>query len=464
MIPFKDKIGYGTGNFSTGVINQVIGTYLVFYCTAILDIPGSMIGIAMSTSIIWDALTDPLMGHISDITRSKRFGRRHQYILIGGAGMAAANLLLWNLDKEMVLPLKFGLIVLLLLTIKTFSTIYVTPYTALGAELSDDYNERTEIQGVKTIFFLLGLAFVSVFGMYVFFRPTGLFPAGQLNPDSYSKMGFFSSVIIIFFSVICFGTTKKYIPVINEKIDEKARKLSFVELLNEFKTIFMNSAFRAVSFSYMFNNIASALIANMGLHVFTYTFFLNSQQIAAIVGIQFAVSILAQPIWFKISQKLDKRPSMILGIGMSLVSCLFFAVLTFAKDAVSGSIIFFIPFALLAGFGTSGLFTLPLSMMADVIDFDEVNSGKRAEGSYYGFLTMFYKLSQSITLLLIGWILQIIGFDSDLAFQTDTTAITMGLVIGFGSAISFIASMVSVFKYSLNKEKVIEMQNILNRK
>ncbi|NTW70934.1 MAG: MFS transporter [Eubacteriaceae bacterium] len=453
-VSFLDKAGYGSGNFSTGVINQVVGTYLVFYCTAILGIPGYLIGLAVSLSIVWDAVTDPIMGYLSDITKSEKFGRRHLYVLIGGVGMALCNYLLWNIHSDFTVQVKFIIIFILLLLIKTFSTIYVTPYTALGAELSSDYNERTSIQGIKTIFFLLGLAFVSVFGMYVFFKPTLAFPSGQLNPSSYSMMGLFSSIIIVIFALVCFFTTKKYIPILNEKVQDDTGIAKLSHILSDFKAIFMNRSFRYVAFAYMFTNVASALIANMGLHVFTYTFLLTSQQIAAIIGIQFAVSILSQPAWFYISERLDKKPSVILGILISIFSSLGFMFMVLVNNQISGNILYFIPFAVLAGFGTAALFTLPLSMIADIIDIDEVQTGKRTEGSYYGFLTMFYKMSQSVTLLLIGFVLDLVNFDPNLAIQSESTVVILGLFLSIGSTFSFVAGYFMIRKYDINKSLV----------
>lgn len=457
-IPFLDKMGYGLGNFTTGVSNQVLGTYLVFYCTAILDIPGSLVGLAVSLSIIWDAITDPFMGYISDMTKSQTFGRRHQYLLIGGIGLGICNFILWNISSGISPYMKFVLIFLLIIVIKTFSTIYVTPYTALGAELSNDYNERTTIQGIKTIFFLLGLAFVSVFGMFVFFRPTPAFPSGQLNPASYNSMGLFTSLLIIIFAVWCFFSTKKYIPILNEHIQTDTSDSKLSTLLSAFKDIFLNKTFRHVAFAYMFTNIASALVTNMGLHVFTYTFSLDSQQIALIVGVQFLVSIISQPLWSLISKRIDKKPSMVLGIILCIISSFIFLLLIFAKDYVSGNVLYFFPFGILAGFGTGGLFTLPLSMVADVIDLDELNTGKRAEGSYYGCLTLFYKMSQSITLLLIGFILDLVKFDANLTTQAESTVIILALLLSIGSAVSFIAALLSVLGYNLNRSKVEEIQ------
>ncbi len=463
-IPLLDKIGYGSGNFSTGISNQVIGTYLVFYCTAILNMPGSLVGLAVSLSIIWDAITDPLMGYFSDMTKSKFFGRRHQYILIGGIGLGISNYLLWHINSGLSDYLKFAIIFFIIIVIKTFSTIYVTPYAALGAELSNDYNERTNIQSIKTIFFLLGLAFVSVFGMFVFFPSTPEFPSGQLNPNSYSSMGFFSSILIVIFALLCFYSTKKYIPILSRHAMKGVKGANLKTLLVDFKGIFLNKSFRYVAFTYMFTNIATALVANTGLHVFTYTFSLSSKQIALIVGIQFFVSILSQPIWSLASKILDKKPSMILGIVLCIISSLFFLMLVFMKDHVTGNAFYFIPFAVLAGFGTGGLFTLPLSMIADVIDLDELNTGKRAEGSYYGCLTLFYKFSQSITLLLIGFILDLVKFDASLPLQAESTVIILGLMLSIGSGLSFIASFLSISGYNLNRLRVEDIQRKINER
>jgi len=457
-IPLLDKIGYGSGNFGAGISSQVIGTYLVFYCTAILNIPGSFVGLAVSLSIVWDAITDPLMGYFSDMTKSKLFGRRHQYILIGGIGLGITNYFLWNISSGLSDYLKFFIIFFLILVIKTFSTIYVTPYTALGAELSSDYNERTSIQGIKTIFFLLGLAFVSVFGMFVFFRSTPEFPSGQLNPSSYSSMGVFSSILIIIFALVCFYSTKKYIPILSGHAEKGVSDAKLKTLLLEFKGIFLNKSFRYVAFAFMFTNIASALVANTGLHVFTYTFSLSSQQIALIVGIQLFVSILSQPVWSLASKKFDKKPSMILGIILCIISSLLFLILVFMKAHIMGNGFYFIPFAVLAGFGTGGLFTLPFSMIADVIDLDELNTGKRAEGSYYGCLTLFYKLSQSITLLLIGFVLDLVKFDANLPHQAEGTVIILGLMLSIGSGLSFIAALISISGYNLNRSTVENIQ------
>jgi Na+/melibiose symporter-like transporter len=134
------------------------------------------------------------------------------------------------------------------------------------------------------------------------------------------------------------------------------------------------------------------------------------------------------------------------------------------KDYVMGNALYFMPFAVIAGFGTGALITLPLSMIADVIDLDELNTGKRAEGSYYGFLTLFYKLSQSITLLLIGFILDLVKFDAGLSIQAESTVIILGLMLSIGSGLSFIAAFLSISGYNLNRARVEDIQKKIAEK
>ena len=130
-IPILDKINYGVGNLSVGIAMQVVGTYLVFFATVILGIPGYLVGLAVGVSVFWDAITDPLMGYASDITISKHFGRRHLYLLIGSLGIALTIIMIWFIPTSLSMHVKFALLFIGIILFKSFITVYVTPYTAL---------------------------------------------------------------------------------------------------------------------------------------------------------------------------------------------------------------------------------------------------------------------------------------------------------------------------------------------
>ena len=463
-IPLIDKIGYGAGNLGVGVAMQVIGAYLVFFATVILGIPGSLAGLAVGISVFWDAVTDPVMGYISDLTRSKRFGRRHLYLIIGSLGIATTLYLIWGIRSSMDTNLKFLLIFVYIILFKTFTTIYITPYTALGSELSTDYNERTLIQGIKTIFFLLGLALVSVAGMYFFFQPTAEFPIGQMNPQNYRNIGIASASLVLIFTTWCYFATKKYIPILNQKKVAEVTGNKIAYLFVSMKTTFSNTAFRCVALCYMFNNISTALLSSLGLHVFTFTFGFTSQNIAILLGFQFAISILSQPLWAYISKKIDKKPAMMLGLAIGIVGALCFAVLIPFRTSITNQIVYFLPFSLFAGLATGSLFTLPLSMVADTIDFDELKSGKREEGVYFGSLTLLYKTSQAITIFIVGIMLDLIRFDATLSQQATSTVIALGWFLAIGSILSFLLSGLSLKPYPLTEKQVREIQHNIDQR
>jgi len=458
IIPLVDKVGYGLGNLGVGIAMQVIGAYFVFFATAILGIPGSLAGLAVGISVFWDAVTDPLMGYLSDQTRTRRLGRRHPYLIAGSLGIAATVYLIWIIQPEWQTEAKFALMFIILIVFKSAMTVYITPYTALGAELSTDYNERTQIQGIKTIFFLSGLALVSVAGMYFFFQPTPDFPVGQLNPRSYRNIGLAAAVLTVASAGVCFGLTAKYIPRLMRSMPAAADSRPRHALLKSIQDTVKNRPFRATAFSYLFNNLASALLSSIGLHVFTYTFHLSSQQIALVVGLQFFISIVSQPMWAAVSRRMDKKPALHLGLAFASAGSLVFILLVLFRHQLQANPYAFIPFSLLTGVGTGALFTLPLSMVADTIDFDELRSGQRAEGLYYGSLTLYYKASQAIAIFLIGILLDLIRFDASLPVQTDVTTLSLGLVLAIGSLLSFGLSYLSLRSYDLDEGKVQAIQ------
>jgi Na+/melibiose symporter-like transporter len=448
-----DKIAYGTGNLATGAAMQVLGTYIVFYATAVLGLPGSAIGAIMGLSILWDAVTDPVMGYVSDKTRHRGLGRRHPYMIIGALGIAIVNSLVWTIDTALGLPARLVLITVYIFLFKTFMTIYVTPYTALGAELSVDYNERTAIQGIKSVFFVLGLAFVSVAGLYWFFKPTVDFPAGQLNPAAYVAMGLATSIAVLVAALASFMPTLKYLPRI------KARSQAFAHIRpasfkDSMARALGNRPFRMVVLAYMFSNLASALLANLGLHVFTYTFGLGSGQIATVVGIQFLFAILSQPFWAAESRRLGKRAALVTGFGLSILGSVYFVVLVLLHQLLNANVYVFIPFAVTVGSGIGALFTLPLSMVADTVDLDEADGGARIEGVYFGALTLVYKVSQAAVLLVIGILLDIAGFNPALASQRPGTVLTLGLFLGIGAMVSFSLAIVQLRGYGLDEAAV----------
>lgn len=206
--------------------------------------------------------------------------------------------------------------------------------------------------------------------------------------------------------------------------------------------------------AYTFSNLSSALMSNLGLIVFTYTFGLGSGQIASVVGVQFLFAILSQKPWAALSARRGKRYALAAGFVMSVAGGLYFCALVLLRARVSGSPLAFMPFSVLAGSGIGALFTLPLAMVADTVDLDEAAGGERIEGTYFGVLTFAYKFSQAAALVLIGLALDLAGFDSSLAAQGRGTVLALGLLLGLGASVSFGAAALVLRGYGLDEAAV----------
>lgn len=452
--------GYGIGNFGYGVISQAVSTFLMFYATAVLGMNGAWVGMLVSIGVIWDAVSDPIMGYLSDQTRSRRFGRRHLYLWIGGIGIALSNALLWYIQPEMSLTVKLVSMATWILVLKTFLTVYITPYTALSAELTDGYEERTKIQAVKTAFFLLGIFFTAALGLVLFFRPTADYPVGQLNPAGYQAMGTATSVLMLLSMAVVILSTRHMIPYLNGRI-LSAGQMGAGHFMQSIRHAFTNKDYAAVVLGYLFTNLSSALINTIGLHVFTYTFSLNSTGIAVIVGTQIIVSILSQPAWAALSDKLEKRELIKLGLQISIVGCLYFMLMVIFRNYFEFQFYHLIPFSLLAGFGTGGLYTLPQSMVADTVDVNALEVGMRQEGVFYGCMTLSYKLSQSVAIFLLGFVLELSGFNPDLGAQAHNTGLVLGLVLSIGGILFFLMAYWTYKHYTLDRQRISEVHAAL---
>ncbi|MEI7884099.1 MAG: MFS transporter [Clostridia bacterium] len=448
--------GYGLGNFGYGIIFQIMATYFVFYATAVLGLSGTLVGLIIGIGVVWDAVSDPMMGYISDFTISKKFGRRHLYLWVGGISMVITNLVLWNLNPNMPDWLLLVIMALMLLLIKTATTIYGTPYSALGAEMTHDHAERTKVQSVRMGFFMLGIFFATAGGMLVFFRSTPAYPMGQLNPMGYQIMGIVTSIIVLGTSLISIFSTQHLIPKLNLRVVENSN----AGIKNFFKLLFdayRHDDLRAVVIGYLFTNLAAALLSNIGLLVYTYTFKMHNTDIAIIAGGQLLVAVLSQPFWLWRNKHQDKIVSIRQGLMLSMTASVYFVGCVFLQKYVAINLWVLTPFVLLAGFGSGGLFTLPQAMVADAVDENALNTGTRQEGVYYGTLTLTYKLSQSVAILMIGILVDFLGFDSKLSTQSLFTTTSLGLLLSLGSLLAFIFAFFSYQKYKITRKRLHEI-------
>jgi Na+/melibiose symporter-like transporter len=451
----KVKLGYGVGSLSYGIPFQLVSALFVFFSTEVLGLSGVLTGVLVFVSTIWDAVTDPIMGYISDHTNKKiLLGRRLFYVLIGAIGLALCSLLLWQVDASLPYLTKAAILGVLLILLKTFSTVYTTPYMALGAELSSDYNERTAVQSFRTAFFFLGFMFPTIVGMAVFFRPTPQFENGQLNPQAYASLSICTAVITLVCAAICIALTYRHQAAYSAP---KVKRNPINGIFKETAEALKCNDFRNVSLSLLFINMAMGIVGSVGMHVFTYTFSFNNRQIAIVFGALFVMALIAQPFWLFIANKFEKKTALkaciIINIGVTLL----FALAVIANSWISDHYLVVLPLSMLMGLSMGGSIALPYSMITDTIDKDAYYSGTRKEGVFYGCATFMFKLSQSLSAIFVGSLLDIIHFDSKIV-QAPAVYLKLGMILPVGFLICFVLALIFLSKYTLNRVTVAKYQ------
>ena len=184
-LDFKTKLCYGIGNLGYGSMGQSVSSFIMFYATSVLGLPGFLVGVTIAITSLWDGISDPIIGYLSDKTTSKLFGRRLGHMLFASFALAVNNVVLWLCPTSNNRFLMLMWLMVFLLLQETFNTFFATPYSALCIDIAPDYNDQTKMQGFKTVFYILGMVLPSVL-MYVFMPTSSVGVQAQFNRTGYT--------------------------------------------------------------------------------------------------------------------------------------------------------------------------------------------------------------------------------------------------------------------------------------
>ncbi len=444
-----------------------------------MGLPGFLVGLTIAVTSLWDGLSDPLIGYLSDKTCSKTFGRRLGHMLVACFALAINNVVLWlcPISDNTTVGLLWLLIFLLLQ--ETFNTFFATPYSALCIDIAPDYNDQTKTQGFKTVFYILGLIMPSVL-MYVFMPTSGVGVQAQFDRQGYVNIALVNSALVIICGLISiFGTRKRVCSMPNydkgmeeQKSKGEKQKGGLKKIMAGYVETFKKKDFRIVMLGYSVSLIATVFITSVGMHLFTFCYHFSSTQISVLMICLFGGAIASQLLWVNIVKKYDKKQTLIfalsvilLGIALTSITFLFRTYCT--SDFIFG---FVAPCLFICGVGSGALYSLPHSMYADVVTMEQYKTGVNNAGRYTGYYTFTYNFSNSIALLFIGLLLDMIKFDSSQPVQALSVQNGLGKIVFFGSAIALTTAIIIFSKYSIKRSDVLKVQiqaneaNIPNRK
>ena len=429
----SNRVVYGIGNFGYSVVSQTLTNFFMFFGTSVLKLSGALVGIAIAISTFWDGFTDPIVGYLSDTYPFLKMGHRRGYMFVATFGMIAFNLFIWFVPVGLSSGLKFVWILVGLLCIETFNTFYSTPYMALGTDISTNYHDRTLIQISKTCFFLLGMIVPSVL-LYVFLPNTEEYPIGQLNPVGYRYMAIFTSAMCLISGLICVFFIRREKEPASEKVRFKMSVI-FSDFVNTLKCKNLS----LLIFGNAICMISGTILTSVGMHFFTYCFDLTSMHITILMVVLLSGIFLSQPLWFKLSVSRDKKQSLLSAIFVSVTGSFLIIIIFLLRYNIPLPFLFICLAIFVCGAGSGALFSIPTSMYSDAITKQNKLTGHNKTAMYSGVLTFTSNIANCLALLIIGVLLDIIGFDPEVHVQSLGAQTGLALILFVGVQIALIA-------------------------
>lgn len=418
-VPYGQKIAFGVGMLANQMFPAILGIFMVVLVQD-LGFPGWMWSLIYFFPRIFDAITDPIMGYISDNTKSK-WGRRRQYVMIGGLVMGVAYIFMWQLFKENSLQFNFWYFFLWSIVFYLGLTIFSVPYVAMGYEMSNDFHERTHIMAVAQ--WIGQWAWVIAPWFWVIMYDPEWFPSAEVATRE----------LAIWVAIPC--TICAIVPALFIKgestLDKAYEPLKMANIGDSLKNIFKSfeEAFKIRDFRKLC--LATFLIFNAFNTVATLTFFVivyklfNGDPDASGVWVSLFGSLgalgttfIVIPVVTQMSKVLGKKKAFLLAQGISVIGYIMLYFLF-----IPGKPWMYIIALPLFSFGIGSLFTIMMSMTADVIDIDELNSGKRREGIFGAIYWWMVKVGFAIAGGLGGVIIAIVGFNPDLVTTDQQSAV-----------------------------------------
>ncbi len=430
-----NKISYACGDIYGGGAYLLIGVLYLNFLTDIIKLNPALAGTIFLIGKIWDAISDPLMGILSDNTKSK-FGRRRIYFITGVLPIFISFAMLWlsiNTNSQSAL---FVYYVISYLFFNTILTMVMIPYNAILPSMTNNYKERTSFITVRLMFSNAAALISAVLPMFII---------GIFKEDiklGYAVMGtIFATFYALPYIILFFGTFEN-----DYNHNEERKSFSFMELINEFKITFISRTTKIYLAFFILAQTAVDLVVTIFIYYLTYV--LNMKELfAPVLGVLIIVQIISMPIHMLISNKAGKTAPMKFGLPVWIVAL----IISLFLDSNSSPVFIFL-IAVLSGFGCSASIFAPWSVFPELADVDELITNRRREGVYSGLTNFTRKISQALAMFLIGVSLDFIGYVPNVA-QSIKTLNGIKIMFGLVPVVFIFGALYFSGKYKLNEHK-----------
>ncbi|MCG6136307.1 MAG: MFS transporter [Nostoc sp. LLA-1] len=450
----KTKLAYGAGDLGPAITGNISIFFLLVFFTNVAGIPAGLAGSVLMIGKIWDAINDPIIGVLSDRTKSRRWGRRLPWMLYGAIPFGIIFFLQWIVPQfsadpsTNVWPLFWYYVVVGLMS-QVFYTVVSLPYTAMTPELTQDYDERTTLNSFRFAFSIGGSILSLILAQVVFSTIAN-------RQQQYLVLAAICAVISVLALYCCiFGVRDRVLAF--EAKRSQAEATPSIPFFEQLKIVFTNRPFLFVIGIYLFSWLGVQVTASIiPYFVVNYMRLQDSDVPSVMIAVQ-GTALLMLFVWSALSKKIGKRPVYFMGMSLWIIAAggLFFL--------QPGQIGLMYLMAVMAGFGVSTAYLVPWSLIPDVIELDELQTGQRREGIFYGFMVLLQKLGLALGLFLVGNALQASGFQANIPGQTtlpiqpDSALLAIRLAVGPLPTFFLICGLFLTYFYPITREMHAEI-------
>jgi len=427
---------YGAPGVGAGYMYLLLSLYIMKFSTDVLLIAPAVMGTIFGISRVWDAISDPLVGYLSDRTKH-RLGRRRLWLLLSILPVSAGFIMVFSppaslTGSALMLWMAVGVI-----GFYSAMTIFIVPHMSLGAELTPSYHERSRLYGLRHASFTIG-SILAVGSMHL------LFQAEQQSEQAVRSLAFELSVVA---SVVTAGLILFAVVRLRENQDFQGR-------VNEspfaaFRDVWQNKHARLVLIVTFIEHTGSAVIGLLTLYVAQYV--VGRPELAAVIILSYFIpSTLSVPMWIPLSRKFGKIRLWIFSMLLTGVSFGAMFLLPFIEMDARVTLIF--GAAVFAGLAAGCGGTIAPSVQSDIIDYDEYLTGERKEGSYFAAFNFVHKGAIGFMTLITGYVLQFSGFVPNQE-QTEAVQISMVFLYGMLPLICYLIGAYLFSKFTLDEKE-----------
>lgn len=428
----KKDLFYSMGSFGSGLPAAVFSTFIIFFYVDFLKMPSKLIGLGMGIYGIWNAINDPLFGQISDKTRTKR-GRRVPYILFGSIPLAITFILVWTPPAGWHgnTTLMFIYFLAAIFLYDTLYTLVVLNWTALFPEMYKTQEERTRVSAYRQVLGLIGTLIGTA-----------------IPPILYSKIGW-GAMGIVFAGLTL---VSMLMSLLGSREDMSVKTSESLPLGRSLLATFRNKSFLTFVLGYTFIEFTILMLQTVMPFYSKYVLGVEGFNVSLILGTLIIVSILFVVPWSKVANKRGSKKTMLVSIvlyGLGMIP--FWFVKSFAGALATAAFV---------GIGLAGIIILIDVFISDIVDEDELKTGVRREGMYFGINALFIRIAISFQSIIMGYVLDYTGYNANLGIGNQPQSALTGLkmLITLFPLITVVLSFICYKFYPLDGKKLADVK------